>query len=276
MTSNALKVEDVLDCFGSTARVNEYRYKMGRLVGLYVDSYVPLPVSLDFAILHMILAGADEATRNELMITKDHKYKFLTVQCPPNLSFEDLRSRLKSLGINSKVFKSMLQVLAAILNLGELDFTPLSSRQSSECRVTSTAALEAVATLLGISEDALENMLTSSTKYFGKEKFSVNSTPEQALQNSFRFARVLYTSLYHWFISHLNTRLSSDGNIVRTITTTQSQEHNLHSFLCNASADFIFDSACHIMIKKYEDAMEDNAVAHVYLTNPFSDAGVHH
>jgi hypothetical protein len=277
----AIQLNPLLQSFASNANIINLTFKLGALVGFEIHSYLPLPLGFDFDVFRIILEGmGNENEKLELNLSKGIYYKYnrfngrilSNIQKTSLISLATFKASLKSLGINSKIFKTLLKILAAILHLGEIEFKAVTIGQTSECTVINKHELETVSNLLSISSENLLHVLIFRTIMFGKERVSVSSNATQSSENALRLAANLYTSLFNWIICIINKRFCSDGVIVRCVSlSTENLPNPFDAFISNISIDYIYSNIYSIHKNKYEDAMEDQAIAHVEFVNPFSD-----
>jgi chitin synthase len=100
--------------------------------------------------------------------------------------------------------------VAAILHLGNLEFTIDRHRNEDAAVVRNTDVLDIVADFLGIQPAALEAALSYKTKMLKKELCTVFLDPDGASDNRDDLAKTLYSLLFAWLNEHINQRLCKE------------------------------------------------------------------
>ncbi|CAG8504297.1 3540_t:CDS:2 [Ambispora gerdemannii] len=171
----------------------------------------------NFHVFYYFLAGATHDEKAHLHLTEPSQYRYLNVNKPIKGSssvdtnnFSELKQALKSLGFHTKHVAEMFKLLAAILHLGNLQFTQDQNKHQDAAFVKNVDLLDLVADFLGVETRALETVLTYKTKLIKKEMCSIFLDPENAGIQRDDLAKALYSLLFSWIVEYINTKLCHD------------------------------------------------------------------
>ncbi|KAF8064853.1 glycosyltransferase family 2 protein [Lyophyllum atratum] len=174
----------------------------------------------NFHIFYYLVAGASSEERQHLHLLDKTTYRYLGQRGAggrPNggrdddeVRFDQLKVALKTIGLSKRHVAQTCQLIAAILHLGNLEFTIDRSRNEDAAVVRNTDLLEVVAEFLGVHPSALESALSYKTKLMKKELCTVFLDPDGASDNRDDLAKTLYSLLFAWLNEHINQRLCKD------------------------------------------------------------------
>ena len=175
----------------------------------------------NFHIFYYLIAGASPEERQHLHLLDKTMYRYLgprgTTSTRPNegrdddgLRFDQLKIALKTIGFSKRHVAQTCQLVAAILHLGNLEFTIDRHRNEDAAVVRNTDVLDIVADFLGIEPAALEAALSYKTKMLKKELCTVFLDPDGASDNRDDLAKTLYSLLFAWLNEHINQRLCKE------------------------------------------------------------------
>ncbi|KAJ8519110.1 hypothetical protein ONZ45_g3931 [Pleurotus djamor] len=174
----------------------------------------------NFHIFYYLVAGASPEERQHLHLLDKMTYRYLGQRTAPRrdpsardedaVRFEQLKVALKTIGLSKRLVAQTCQLIAAILHLGNLEFTIDRSRNEDAAVVRNTDILEVVADFLGVQPSALESTLSYKTKLLKKELCTVFLDPDGASDNRDDLAKTLYSLLFAWINEHINQRLCRD------------------------------------------------------------------
>ena len=173
----------------------------------------------NFHIFYYLVAGASPDERHHLRLDERTSYRYLGhrggtlrggVDAEDVNRFEQLKQALKTVGLSKRHVAQTCQLVAAILHLGNLEFTRDRKRNEDAAVVRNTDVLDIVAEFLGIQANALESVLSYKTKLVKKELCTVFLDPEGASDNRDELAKHLYSLLFAWLNEHINQRLCRD------------------------------------------------------------------
>lgn len=174
----------------------------------------------NFHIFYYLLAGATAEERQHLHLLDKASYRYLGQRNTGGRStggrdddasrFDQLKVALKTIGFSKRHVAQTCQLIAAILHLGNLEFTIDRHRNEDAAVVRNTDILEIVADFLGVVPAALESILSYKTKLVKKELCTVFLDPDGASDNRDDLAKSLYSLLFSWLNEHINQRLCKD------------------------------------------------------------------
>ncbi|CAL1709779.1 unnamed protein product [Somion occarium] len=174
----------------------------------------------NFHIFYYLVAGASQEERQHMHLTDKSVFRYLGQRGAPvrgnqgrdddAVRFEQLKMALKNVGFSKRHVAQACQLIAAILHLGNLEFTIDRHRNEDAAVVRNTDVLERVAEFLGVQPQALEATLSYRTKLVKKELCTVFLDPDGASDNRDELAKSLYSLLFAWLNEHINERLCKD------------------------------------------------------------------
>ncbi|TFK32154.1 glycosyltransferase family 2 protein [Crucibulum laeve] len=172
----------------------------------------------NFHIFYYLVAGASPEERQHLHLLDRTTYRYLGQRGVPvptgrdddATRFDQLKIALKTIGFSKRHVAQTCQLIAAILHLGNLEFTVDRHRNEDAAVVRNTDLLEIVAEFLGVQPSSLEAALSYKTKLVKKELCTVFLDPDGASDNRDDLAKTLYSLLFAWINEHINQRLCKD------------------------------------------------------------------
>jgi len=174
----------------------------------------------NFHIFYYLTSGASVEERQHMHLYDKTTYRYLGQRGAPStrqnsrdedaLRFDQLKMALKNVGFSKRNVAQTCQLVAAILHLGNLEFTIDRSRNEDAAVVRNTDVLALVAEFLGVAASVLETALSYRTKMVRKELCTVFLDPDGASDNRDDLAKTLYSLLFAWLNEHINQRLCRD------------------------------------------------------------------
>ncbi|KAI0062534.1 glycosyltransferase family 2 protein [Artomyces pyxidatus] len=174
----------------------------------------------NFHIFYYLVAGASPEERQHMHLLDKTTFRYLGQRGAPAgrqnvrdddaVRFDQLKVALKNVGFSKRHVAQTCQLIAAILHLGNLEFTIDRGRDEDAAVVRNTDVLALVAEFLGVTSSALETALSYRTKLVKKELCTVFLDPDGASDNRDDLAKTLYSLLFAWLNEHINERLCRD------------------------------------------------------------------
>ncbi|XP_039255307.2 unconventional myosin-X-like [Styela clava] len=167
------------------------------------------PGERNYHIFYQLLSGLEQETKDSLFLTNPKDFCYLnTTGCisDPTLNdagdWESLVNALKVIGFKQGQCIDMQNVLAGILNLGNVKFMNAGGAQ-----VTDLDAVDKASQLLGLESERLESVLKERTMKLRGENITSPQSVDQACDSRDSISMALYSQLFRWMISKINHKI---------------------------------------------------------------------
>jgi len=188
----------------------------------------------NYHIFFQLIEARNSAELKGLGILEPKDYAYLRGCLPkaPGIDdarfFEELREAFQGLGIDSNAQLEVFSIVAAILMMGNVEFTEAGEAAA----LKDEAAVAKASDLLGVDVEALKPALLKRLIKVGRDVTQANRTATQAKAAADAVARLLYGRLFKWLIKRINSCLSEGKKAtgqffgVLDIAGFESFEHN--------------------------------------------------
>jgi len=264
------------------------------------------PGERTYHILYYLLAGTSDAEKEHLglnlgpslhnhslsnrqstMGVKRWRYlghpSQMSVGINDNEGFSHFKTALRKLEFPREDIARICEVLAAILHIGQLEFTTTQattpapdesggySHEGGEdiTVVKNRDILTIVAAFLGVGEKQLEESLGYKTKTLHKERVTVMLDPKGARENADELAQTLYSLLVAFIVERINQQLcAAEDNITNTISivdfpgfsNSSSTGSTLDQLLNNTAAESLYNFCLQSFFERKSDQLETEEV----------------
>ncbi|KAF9093636.1 hypothetical protein BGX23_003081 [Mortierella sp. AD031] len=128
------------------------------------------------------------------------------------LGFEQLKRAMSACGFKPRQTQHVWRLLAAILHLGNLQFSdPVSASKQSTVQeaaaIRNPDVLDFIADILGVPSDKLMTTLTYKSKLIRRDLCTVVLNSQGAVVHRDSLARALYTALFGYLVEQINKTL---------------------------------------------------------------------
>eukprot|EP00002_Diphylleia_rotans_P032779 TRINITY_DN6915_c0_g1_i5.p1 TRINITY_DN6915_c0_g1~~TRINITY_DN6915_c0_g1_i5.p1 ORF type:complete len:1200 (+),score=255.00 TRINITY_DN6915_c0_g1_i5:43-3642(+) len=164
----------------------------------------------NYHIFYQLLAGLDEQSKTDLHLEEGPQHfhylnqseSYVISGIDDSEGLESTKKGFDAIGVSEEDQKSIFNILAGILHLGNIVFT--QDGRSGCARISNPQELAIVSRLLGIDEESLAQSLLSEVRSIKGDITHSPYTAKRACEVRDTISKIVYQALFDWLVNKVN------------------------------------------------------------------------